>query len=210
MHPLSTPGAGRARRVGILGGTFDPIHIGHLAAAVNVRAALALDTVLFVVANLPWQKVGERSITEASDRFDLVTSAIGDVEGLEACALEIERGGPSYTIDTIDELRAASPDDELFLIVGSDVAASIDTWKQPDRIREAVTLVVMNRAGTAPVRPDATTLPAWRAVFVEIPALAISSTDLRTRSASGQPLDFLVPDAAIRVIRERGLYPGTR
>jgi len=210
MSPLPRPDARRPRRVGILGGTFDPIHIGHLAAAVNVRAALELDTVLFVVANLPWQKVDERSVTQARDRFDLVAAAIGTVDGLEACALEIERGGPSYTIDTIDELRATAPDDELFLIVGSDVAASIGTWKQPERIRDSVTLVVMNRAGTPPIGQQATTLDGWTSVIVEIPALAISSTDLRARAASGRPLDFLVPDAAIRVIVDRGLYPGTR
>jgi nicotinate-nucleotide adenylyltransferase len=193
-----------ARRIGIFGGTFDPIHVGHLAAAVNVHAALELDVVLFVVANLPWQKSPDRAVTPAADRLALVAAAIDDVHGLEPCALEIDRGGPSFTIDTIDELRAAGPDDELFLIVGSDVAAGLETWKEPDRIRDAVTLVVMARAGDAPA--NGTVPPGWRGVTVEIPAIRVSSSELRARAADGRPIDFLVPAEAIRVIRARGLY----
>ena len=210
MPALPTIPETHARRVGILGGTFDPVHIGHLAAAVNVRDALDLDLVLFVVANLPWQKVGERSVTGATDRLDLVEAAIGGIDGLEACAIEIERGGLSYTVDTIDELRAAGPEDELFLIVGADVAATLGTWQHPEKIRDEVTLVVMNRAGSAPIDADTAALVGWTAAIVEIPALEVSSTEVRQRVAAGRPLDYLVPDAAIRIIRERGLYAGLR
>jgi nicotinate-nucleotide adenylyltransferase len=195
-----------ARRVGILGGTFDPVHIGHLVAAINVKAELSLDVVLFVVANLPWQKVGERSVTPAEDRLAVVEAAIGDVEGLEASGIEIERGGLSYTIDTIEELRRRGPDDDLYLIVGADVAAALGSWERPDEIREEVTLVVMNRAGSSPIDSDTATLVGWTAVVVEIPALEVSSTELRERAANGRPLDFLVPGPAIRIIGERGLY----
>src|ERR1700683_1992735 len=107
-----------AERIGIFGGTFDPIHVGHLVAAVNAKDALGLDRVLMVVANVPWQKAGIRAVSSASDRLALVDAAVGDVPGLEASPIEIERGGDSYTADTLVELHKAGPDDELFLIVG--------------------------------------------------------------------------------------------
>jgi nicotinate (nicotinamide) nucleotide adenylyltransferase len=133
--------------VGIFGGTFDPIHLGHLVAGVNVRATLGLDVVLFVVANLPWQKIGDRAVTAAWDRFALVDAAVRDVEGLQASAMEIERGDLSYTIDTVDALRERSVADDLHLIVGADVAPELGTWRASERLRTEVTLVVMNRAG---------------------------------------------------------------
>jgi nicotinate-nucleotide adenylyltransferase len=151
--------------------------------------------------------VGDRSVTRASDRLELVAAAVGDVEGLEPCALEIDRGGLSFTIDTIDELRQRS-DDELYLIVGSDVAAALSTWKEYERVREEVTLVVMDRPGSTPV--EAAALEGWNTVRVEVPALEISSSDVRSRVVAGRPLDFLVPEAAIRIIEDRGLYARSR
>jgi nicotinate-nucleotide adenylyltransferase len=201
---------GESRRVGIFGGTFDPVHFGHLAAAVNVRAALDLDVVLFVVANAPWQKVGDRAVTPAEERFNGDTTAIADVEGLEASAIEIERGGPSYTADTVAALRRSGPGDELFLIVGSDVAGSLGTWKRPEEIQSEVTLVVMERAGTSTDGVVDPGPPGWRSITVEIPALAISSTELRDRARAGRPLNFLLPDPVIRIIEGRGLYAGGR
>jgi nicotinate-nucleotide adenylyltransferase len=194
-------------RLGILGGTFDPIHVGHLVAAVNARYTVGLDRVLLVVANEPWQKVGSRAVTPAADRLALVEAAVAGCEGLEASALEVDRGGVSYTADTVDELTAEHPDAELFLLVGADVVGGLDTWERVERVREAVTLVVVNRPGAAMVEAGGDgPLAAWRAVTIEIPALEISSTDLRDRAATGRPLDFLIPIEAIRVIRERGLY----
>ncbi|MDA8292499.1 MAG: nicotinate-nucleotide adenylyltransferase [Actinomycetota bacterium] len=198
-------------RIGLLGGTFDPIHVGHLVAAVNARAALGLDRVLMVVANEPWQKVGERPVTPAEDRLAVVRAAVAGTTGVEASAIEVERGGVSYTADTVEELRGRHAGAELFLVVGADVVAGLDTWERVDAVRAAVTLVVVNRPGSRPVDlgpsgPVAT----WRAVAIEIPALEISSTDLRERAAGGRPLDYLVPDAAVRVIRERGLYAAWR
>jgi nicotinate-nucleotide adenylyltransferase len=198
-------------RLGVFGGTFDPIHVGHLVAAVNARHTLHLDRVLFVVANEPWQKVGDRPVSPAADRLALVDAALGDVDGLEASRLEIDRGGPSYTIDTIDELRRAEPAAEMFLIVGADVVAGLATWERLDDVRREVTMVVVNRPGSTPVLPGATgPLAGWHAVAIEIPALEISSTDLRRRAATGRPLDYLIPEGAVRMIKERGMYARDR
>ena len=199
------------RRLGILGGTFDPVHVGHLVAAVNARHELDLDLVLLVVANEPWQKVGSRPVTPAGDRLALVQAAVEGVEGIEASGLEIERGGPSYTADTLVELEARWPGVELNLIVGADAAAGLDGWERVAEVRSKVVLVVVNRPGTTidAAAPDSP-LAGWDVRMVEVPALEISSTDLRDRVASGRPLDFLVPMPAIRLIRDRGLYPGTR
>ena len=193
-------------RIGVFGGTFDPIHVGHLVAAVNARHALGLDRVLLVVANVPWQKVGDRAVSPAEDRYAVVAAAVGDVEGLEPSRLEIDRGGTSYTADTLEQLAAEHPGAELHLVVGADVAARLGTWAHAKRVRAAARLVVVNRPG-APVPAG---LGGWRVATVEVPALAISSTDLRARAAGGRPLDYLVPAAAVRCIRERGLYAERR
>jgi nicotinate-nucleotide adenylyltransferase len=192
-------------RLGVFGGTFDPVHVGHLVAAVNARHALDLDRVLLVVANQPWQKHA-RVVTPAADRFAVVEAAVTGVEGIEASPLEVERGGPSYTADTLDELSARHPDAELFLVIGADLADELDTWERVEAVRERATLVVVNRPGVRPAKP----LSEWKTVSVEIPDLDISSTDLRARAATGRPLDFLVPEPAVRVIRQRGLYAGGR
>jgi nicotinate-nucleotide adenylyltransferase len=204
------------RRLGILGGTFDPVHVGHLVAAVNVRHELALEQVLLVVANEPWQKVGTRPLTPAVDRLALVQAAVTGVDGLEASAIEIERGGPSYTADTVAELEGRWPGAELHLIVGADAAAGLDSWERIEDLRSKVVLVVVNRPGTtlgstsssslSGARDAASLLEGWDVREVEVPALEISSTELRDRVAAGRPLDFLVPMPAIRVIRERRLY----
>ncbi len=188
-------------RVGVFGGTFDPVHIGHLVAAANARHALGLDRVLLVVANLPWQK-GDRVLTPAEDRLAVVEAAVEGAEGLEASRLEIDRGGDSYTADTLEELMAADPGRELFLVVGADVAAELGTWRRAEVVAALATLVVVTRGGVA--RPQLG--PMWRTERVEIPALEVSSSELRMRHAAGRPLDFLVPRPAIDCIRRRGLY----
>jgi nicotinate-nucleotide adenylyltransferase len=196
-----------ARRIGIFGGTFDPVHVGHLVAAVNAREALGLDQVLLVVANVPWQKIGDRTISDARDRLAMVEAAAASAEGVQASALEIERGGASYTADTLGDLRRRDPGAELFVIVGADVVSGLGTWERVDEVRRGATLVVVNRPGS-----EATALLAplqaagWRVEAIEVPALEISSTDLRERARTGRPLDYLVPEGAIAVIRDRGLY----
>jgi nicotinate-nucleotide adenylyltransferase len=191
-----------AERIGLFGGTFDPVHVGHLVAAVNARHALSLDRVILMVANVPWQKVGERPVTSAEDRFALVEAAVGNVAGLEAGRLEIDRGGESYTADTLAELAEANPGAELFLVVGADVAGELSSWDRHEAIQQLATLVVVNRPGAGLPR----SLDGWRVELVTVPNLEISSTDLRARAADGRPLDYLVPEAAVHCLRSRGLY----
>lgn len=182
------------------------MHVGHLVAATWVRDALHLDRVLMVVANEPWQKTPSRHVTAAADRFAVVAAAVEGVEGIEASRVEIDRGGPSYTADTVAELEARLPDAALFLVVGADVAAQLSTWQRVDELKPLVTLVVVGRGG----RSAPADLDGWSVERFEIPTLEISSSDLRARLAQGRPVDFLVPAPAIRCIVERGLYAGTR
>lgn len=196
-----------SERLGILGGTFDPIHVGHLVAAVNAKHAMGLDRVILMVANIPWQKAGVRAVSTVEDRLALVEAAVGDVPGLEAGRLEIERGGESYTADTLTELRSRGPEDDLFLIVGWDVASEMDTWERVEEIKKLATLLVVNRPGSSP--PKFLEASGWRVAEVTVPNLEISSTDLRARAARGRPLDYLIPQAGVRCIRSRGMYAGT-
>ena len=188
-------------RIGLFGGTFDPPHVGHLVTAVNVRHALALDLVLLMVANDPWQKSGVRPITPAADRLAMVQAAVAGIEGLEAGSEEMQRGGPSYTADTLATLRVKYAGARFFTIVGDDAAAHIDTWERVNEVVAMSSLVVIDRPGS-PV-----TLSQdyeWR--HVEVPRLEVSSTDLRCRVTDGRPLDYLVPEPVIDIIRDRGLY----
>jgi nicotinate-nucleotide adenylyltransferase len=185
-----------------MGGTFDPVHVGHLVAAMEVRHALGLDRVLLVVANVPWQKRGARHVTPAADRLAVVAAAVDGVDGLEASDLEIGRGGDSFTADTLEALAAEAPAPDLFLVVGDDVAGELHTWSRPEVVRDLATVVVVNRPGAPPARLG----PGWRHERVEVPGLDVSSSDLRARLAAGRPVDFLVPPAAIRCLHERGLY----
>ncbi len=192
------------RRIGVLGGTFDPPHIGHLVTALDVRHLLRLDVVLMVVANVPWQKVGERRISGAADRLAMVTAAVGELDGVEASDIEIRRGGPSYTAETLESLSRDDPGAELFLILGSDAAAQLHTWERPDVVAAGCTVVVVERPG-APSEP----VEGFDSVRLEVPRLEVSSTDLRDRVADGRPLRFLVPDPVISLIHGGGLYGET-
>ena len=192
----------RRERIGVLGGTFDPPHIGHLLAAVNVRSALDLDRVLLVVANEPWQKVGSRAISPAADRMAMVAAAVRDLDGIEASDIEIRRGGPSYSVETLEALRAADPDVDLFLIVGADAAGALHTWERAEDLPALATLVLVDRPGVHAADPP----DRWLPERVEIPRVEVSSTDLRARVVDGRPLDFLLPPAVVMCIRERRLY----
>ena len=189
-------------RLGIFGGTFDPPHVGHLVTAVNVRHELGLDRVLLVVNGQPWQKLGTRVITSAEDRFALVEAAVGDVEGLEASRIEIDRPGMSYTADTLAELGAVTPAPELFVILGTDAAAGLSTWERVDEVRRAATIVMVERPGSREVKP----LEDWSWLRVEVPLLDVSSTDVRARVVDGRPLDYLLTPEVIACIQDRGLY----
>jgi len=157
------------------------------------------------VANEPWQKIEERAVTPAEDRFDVVASAVEGVDGVEASRLEIDRGGPSYTADTVGQLRA-EVGGEIFLVVGGDLVGELDTWERAREVREQTTLVIVERGGV-PKAPDP---KGWDVVRVAMPAIDLSSSELRARFADGRPVDFLIPAPAIRTIRRLGLYAGDR
>lgn len=188
--------------VGIFGGTFDPPHVGHVVAAVTARHQLGLDHVLLTVANRPWQKVATRPISEAADRLAMTEALVAGIDGLAVSSIEVDRGGDSYTADTIAEVRAGSIDRRVFVIMGSDAAASIETWERADEVRDTATLVLVDRPGIAgPVPPL-----GWEFERVRIPRLDVSSTDIRRRVAVGEPIDGLVPPEVRSVIAARGLY----
>lgn len=191
-----------AGKVGVFGGTFDPVHVGHVVAATEARAALHLDVVFLVVAGDPWQKRG-RVVASAADRLALVEAAVKDVDGVEASAIEVERNGPSITADTLEAL--AAPGRELFLLLGADAVANMSTWKRLDKTRELATVVVIERAGDVYAEPPGA---GWRFERLSIPRLDVSSTDLRDRVAAGRPIDGLVPPAVVSAIGDRGLYGG--
>jgi nicotinate-nucleotide adenylyltransferase len=197
-----TPGPRAGERLGIFGGTFDPPHVGHLVTAVNVRHELSLDRVLLVVADQPWQKVGTRDISSAEDRFAMVQAAVGDVDGLEASRIELDRGGMSYTADTLSQLLAGDPTLDLHVILGSDAAVGLPGWERADEVRVLSTIVVVERPGSGEGPPPL----GWSWVRVEVPRLEVSSTDLRARVIHGRPLDYLLTPAVIDTIERRGLY----
>lgn len=193
------------QRIGLFGGTFDPPHIGHLVAAINVRHCLGLDQVILMVANDPWQKQGTRAISSAADRIALVRAAVAGVDGLIAGDDEIHRGGPSFTADTLAQLAAKYPGAELFTILGDDAASGLSTWSRIDEVIARSKLVVVDRPG-APV-----TLPSeFEWLRVESPRLEISSTDLRARFSDGRPLDYLLSQPVLDEIYARRLYGAKR
>jgi len=188
-------------RIGLFGGTFDPPHVGHLVTAVNVRHALNLDIVILMVANDPWQKSGSRDVTTAEDRFAMVEAAVSVVDGVVAGRDELDRGGPSYTADTLMALAEKHPGAELFTIVGDDAAAGLPSWTRVDQVAEYSQLVVVDRPGVAVELPQ-----QFNWLRVESPRLEVSSTDLRSRFSDGRPLDYLVTEPVLHVIEQRGLY----
>lgn len=201
MIPLDSPVV--PLRIGLFGGTFDPPHVGHLVTAVNVRHALRLDVVVLMVANVPWQKLGDRPITDPSARLAMVEAAVADVDGLVAGRTEIDHGGHSYTADTLEHLSQQYPGASLFTIVGDDAAAKIETWERYEEVAARSTLVVVDRPGEPVELPTGF---GWERV--EVPRLEVSSTDLRDRCQDGRPLDYLVTEPVLDVIRALGLYAG--
>lgn len=192
----------RGERLGVFGGTFDPPHIGHLVTAVDVRHSLGLDRVALVVANLPWQKVDERTVTPASDRLAMVTAAVADVEGIEASSIEIDRGGPSYMVETLRELADADPAGCRFLILGADAAGGLETWERYMEIPALATLVLVDRPGM--ICPEPPT--GWAFERVTVPRIDVSSTELRRRVRDGEPIDFLTAPGVVYEVTARGLY----
>lgn len=195
-------------RLGVFGGTFDPVHIGHLIAAEDARAALRLDEVLFVPAGEPWFK-SYRRITPARHRLAMVRLAVRDNPRFGVSDMEIRREGPSYTIDTLAELRGERPDAELFVILGVDALREIDRWRQPRRLFQMATVAGMARPGASldvSVLNSAIPGASDRIRLVDSALIDISGTDIRRRVADGASIRYHVPSAVEQYIREHNLY----
>jgi nicotinate-nucleotide adenylyltransferase len=196
-------------RVGILGGTFNPPHLGHLVCAQEAYVQLALDRVMLVVARIPPHKTVQEEPGPAH-RLELCRLATrGDEARLEVSEMELRRPGPSYTVDTLQELRSTTPDIELFLIVGGDIAAGLPQWHEVERVLELATPVVAERRGTARSSiEDAlnSIRGGGRARFFPMPPIGLSSTMIRERVRAGRPIRYFVPDAVDAYIQEHALY----
>ncbi len=193
-----------SERIGLLGGTFDPVHTAHVVVAAEVRDRLDLDRVLLVVAGDPWQKRG-KVVAAAQDRLALAECAVEGIEGLEVSAIEVEHEGASVTADTLEALQA--PDRTLFLLLGADAVANMPTWRRLEDTKDLAEIVVVERAGDLEVRPPG---EGWRVHHVAVPRLDISSTDVRARLAAGRPVAGLVPPAVVAEIARRRLYTERR
>ena len=191
-------------RLGVMGGTFDPIHNGHLVAASEVAAALNLDEVVFVPTGEPWQKSG---VTPTSDRYLMTEIATAANPRFKVSTIDIDRDGPTYTLDTLRDLSKQYPDAELFFITGADAISSISSWKDVDELWTLANFVAVTRPGHQLDLPAA---PDGAIQVLEIPALSISSTDIRERVAAGKPIWYLVPDGIVQFIAKHGLYRGEK
>ena len=196
------------RRVGIMGGTFDPIHHGHLVAASEVQAWFGLDEVIFVPTGDPWQK-SHRPVSPAEHRYLMTVVATASNPRFRVSRVDIDRGGPTYTIDTLRDFAAAMPGTELYFITGADALAEIFTWRDASELFALAKFVGCTRPGYAMDDKTLQAIPADRATMVEIPALAISSTECRERTARGEPVWYLVPDGVVQYIAKHDLYAPT-
>ncbi len=196
------------RRVGVMGGTFDPVHHGHLVAASEVAHRFGLDEVVFVPTGRPWQK-DDREVTPAEDRYLMTVIATAADPRFQVSRVDVDRDGPTYTVDTLRDLRdgyaAAGIAVELFFITGADALASIAGWRDSDELLEFAHFVGVTRPGHVLLDPG---LPTGAVTLVEVPALAISSTDCRERVSRGEPIRYLVPDGVREYVAKRGLYHG--
>jgi nicotinate-nucleotide adenylyltransferase len=189
-----------------MGGTFDPIHHGHLVAASEVQAWFDLDEVVFVPTGDPWQK-SNRVVTAAEHRYLMTVVATASNPRFTVSRVDIDRAGPTYTIDTLRDLRAQRPDAELYFITGADALAEIFSWRNADELFALAQFVGCTRPGYAMDEETLAAIPADRVTMVEIPALAISSTDCRERTRRGEPVWYLVPDGVVQYIAKHHLYP---
>ena len=190
-------------RVGIMGGTFDPIHHGHLVAASEVADRFVLDEVVFVPTGYPWQK-GDVTVSSSEDRYLMTVIATASNPRFHVSRVDIDREGPTYTVDTLRDLRAAyGPETELFFITGADALAKILSWKDADTLFGLAHFVSVTRPGYE-LNDDH--LPADTVSKISVPAMSISSTDCRRRVAEGQPVWYLVPDGVVQYIAKRRLY----
>jgi len=195
-------------RIGILGGTFDPPHAGHAAAARAALGALRLDRLLLVVAHDPWQKSPLRDISPAEDRLAMTEALAEEIPGAEASAMEIRRGGPSYSVDSAEEViresgDAGLPAPQLYLVVGADLVPGLPTWHRVEDLKRLVTLAVVSRPAVGP-HPDPP--PGWQVEWVDGPQVDVSSSGVREALTLGESVQDLVPTGVVRCIRRRNLY----
>jgi nicotinate-nucleotide adenylyltransferase len=197
-------GFGQGQRIGVMGGTFDPIHHGHLVAASEVADFFGLDEVIFVPTGQPWQK-GDRKVSPAEDRYLMTVIATASNPRFSVSRVDIDRPGETYTIDTLRDLRADRPDAEFFFITGADALARMISWRDADELFTMAHFVGCTRPGHRLTMSD---LPSDQVSLLEIPALAISSTVCRERVRGGRPIWYLVPDGVVQYISKRELYRG--
>ena len=185
-----------------MGGTFDPVHNGHLVAASEVASLFGLDEVIFVPTGEPWQKA-DRTVSAAEDRYLMTVIATVSNPRFSVSRVDIDRGGPTYTIDTLRDLRDLNPDTELFFITGADALQQILSWKNAEDMFNLAHFIGVTRPGYV---LDDDGLPDGAVTLVEVPALAVSSSDCRMRRGRGMPVWYLVPDGVVQYIEKRRLY----
>jgi nicotinate-nucleotide adenylyltransferase len=190
------------RRIGVMGGTFDPIHHGHLVAASEVASSYALDEVVFVPTGQPTFKQ-DRVVTEAEHRYLMTVIATAANPRFTVSRADIDRPGLTYTVDTLRDLRAAHPGADLYFITGADAVAQMLAWHDAERLWEMAHFVAVSRPGHVLVTDG---IPAGAVTAMEVPAMAISSTDCRRRARDGKPVWYLVPDGVVQYIAKHGLY----
>ena len=196
----------RRPRLGVMGGTFDPVHHGHLVAASEVAARHDLDEVVFVPTGRPWQK-GVDDVTTPEHRYLMTVIATAANPRFTVSRVDIDRPGPTYTVDTLRDLRAQRGDVEMFFITGADALAQILDWKSSGELFDLARFIGVTRPGH---HLSIEGLPADRVSMLEVPALAISSTDCRERARRGDPVWYLVPDGVVQYISKHRLYDGER
>jgi nicotinate-nucleotide adenylyltransferase len=189
-------------KIGVMGGTFDPIHHGHLVAASEVADRFGLDEVVFVPTGQPWQK-GDRPVSRAEDRYLMTVVATASNPSFSVSRVDIDRGGPTFTVDTLRDLHRELPDADLFFITGADALSAILTWRDVEELFALAHFIGVTRPG---YELEDDHLPDGAVTLVEVPAMAISSTDCRRRVAEGHPVWYLVPDGVVQYIAKRGLY----
>ncbi len=198
---ISVP-AGRPRRVGIMGGTFDPIHHGHLVAASEVADLFDLDEVVFVPTGQPWQKI-DRAVSAAEDRYLMTVVATASNPRFWVSRVDIERPGLTYTVDTVRDIAAIRPGAELFFITGADALQAIMSWKDADEVFTMCHLIGVTRPG---YHLSGEHLPSDIVTLLDVPAMAISSSAVRERVLAGRPIWYLVPDGVVQYIGKHDLY----
>jgi len=192
--------------LGILGWTFDPPHAGHLAAALAVQTQVALDELVLMVANEPWQKVGDRQVTAAQVRFEMTKALVAGISGLRADDREIRRGGPTFTVDTLEEVLGEEPDSEIFLIVGADTANRLETWHRASDVVRLSTIVIVNRDDSTNAAPGF--LRDAQVVNVSMNPVDVSSSAIREAVARGESINSLTSSSVASIVRDRSLYVG--